>query len=84
MKQQIEELIKEAEERMVEYRKTSLSTDDRIVSNSVIARYCEAKHFLSRLKEITKTPTSNCDFRKKECVNDGQIIDGVWRCNNHL
>lgn len=54
MKQQIEELIKEAEERMVEYRKTSLSTDDRIVSNSVIARYCEAKHFLSRLKEIAQ------------------------------
>lgn len=35
----------------------------------------------------TNTPErrpGECDYRKRECVNDGKTVNGVWVCNNHL
>ena len=26
---------------------------------------------------------SDCDYRKKECTNEGETIDGKWVCSNH-
>lgn len=26
---------------------------------------------------------SDCDYRKSECTNEGEIIEGKWVCSNH-
>lgn len=47
--------------------------------------WCEQRALFPRTNECAcKVSTRVCDYRDSGCTNDGETIDGLWVCRNHL
>lgn len=54
---------------------------------TVVMNAEDFEKILSALAELDKAqqpaePVA-CDYRRKECANDGAMVNGRWVCNNH-